>query len=49
MVVSGLALLVNMAVLIFHGYKIMKFKRNPLKEEIYIDEPKYREIAIKNS
>jgi hypothetical protein len=49
MVVSGLALLVNVAVLVFHGYKIVKYRRNPLKEEIYIDEPKYREIAIAKS
>jgi hypothetical protein len=44
-VVSGLALLVNVAVLVFHMYKIVKFKRNPLKEEIYVDDAKYKEIA----
>jgi len=49
MVVSGLALLANVAVLVFHGYKIIKNRRNPLKEEIYTDEPKYREIAIAKS
>lgn len=45
--ISALALLVNIAVLIFHFYKITKFKRNPITEEVYIDEPKYLEIAAK--
>lgn len=49
MLVSALALLVNVAVLIYHTYKIVKFKRNPLKEEIYTDEPKYKEIAQKRA
>jgi hypothetical protein len=49
MIVSGLALLANVAVLIFHGYKIVTYRRNPLIEEIYIDEPKYLEIAIKKN
>lgn len=44
-VVSGLALLVNVVVLVFHSYKIIKYKRNPLKEEIYIEEPKFQNIA----
>jgi len=47
MALSGLALAFNVGVLIFHVYKIVKFKRNPLKEEIYVDEPKYAEIAAK--
>lgn len=47
LVLSGLALLFNAGVLIFHLYKIFKFKRNPFKQEIYIDEPKYLEIAAR--
>jgi hypothetical protein len=35
------------AVLVFHVYKIIRFKRNPLREEVYIDESKYLEIAAK--
>lgn len=47
MFISILALAVNIAVLIFHIYKIIKFKRNPLNQEVYIDEPKFMEIATK--
>ncbi len=47
MTLSALALAFNVGVLIFHVYKIVKFKRNPLKEEVYVDEPKYAEIAAK--
>ncbi len=45
LIISGLALLFNIGVLFFHLYKIFKFKRNPFRHEIYIDEPKYIEIA----
>jgi hypothetical protein len=44
---SALALAFNVGVLVFHFYKIFKYKRNPLKVEVYIDEPKYAEIAVK--
>jgi hypothetical protein len=46
-VVSSLALASNMAVFIYHVYKIVKFKRNPLKEEIYTDLPAYQAVAAK--
>jgi hypothetical protein len=46
MVVSGIAIIANVAVLLFHIYKVVKYKRNPLKEEVYVDEPKYNEIAM---
>jgi len=45
--VSGLALAFNIGVLIFHSYKIIKFKLNPCIQEIYVDEPAYAEIALK--
>jgi hypothetical protein len=32
-------------VLIYHVYKIIKFKRNPLKEEIYKDLSAYKSVA----
>jgi len=35
------------AVFIYHVYKIVKFKRNPLKEEIYTDLPAYQAVAAK--
>lgn len=44
-IISALALLSNVAVLGYHFYKIVVYKRNPLKQEIYIDEPKYIEVA----
>ena len=46
-VVSSLALASNIAVFIYHVYKIVKFKRNPLKEEIYTDLPAYKAVAAK--
>ncbi len=48
-VVSGLALASNVAVIIWHIYKIAKTKRNPVTQEVYIDEPKYLELAAKKS
>jgi hypothetical protein len=44
-IVSFLALAANIAVLIYHVYKIVKFKRNPLKEEIYTDLAAYKAVA----
>lgn len=44
-VVSALALAANVAVLVFEVYKIVKTKRNPLKEEIYTDLPAYQQVA----
>jgi hypothetical protein len=46
-IVSFLALAANIAVLIYHIYKIVKFKRNPLKEEIYTDLAAYKAVAGK--
>jgi len=43
--VSGLALLLNVAVVSYHIYKIIKYRRNPLKDEIYSDEKAYRKLA----
>jgi hypothetical protein len=41
---SILALLANLAVTIYMVYKIRKTKRNPYKEELYIDLRKYKEV-----
>ena len=46
-VVSGLALASNIAVFVYHVYKIVKLKRNPLKEEIYTDLAAYKAVAAK--
>ena len=44
-VVSSLALASNIAVLVYEVYKIVKTKRNPLKEEIYTDLDAYKQVA----
>jgi hypothetical protein len=44
-VVSALALAANLGVLVYEIYKIVKTKRNPLKEEIYPDLPAYKQVA----
>jgi hypothetical protein len=43
--VSGLALAANIGVLGYEIYKVVKTKRNPLKEEIYTDLPAYQQVA----
>jgi len=43
-IVSALALAANIALIIYHVYKIVKHKRNPLTQEVYIDEPAYAEL-----
>ena len=35
MTISGLALAINVAVLILHIYRVMKYKRNILTDEVY--------------
>jgi len=45
LVVSGLALAANIAVCIYHFSRIIKYKRNPLKDEIYTDLNAYKVIS----
>lgn len=47
-VLSILALLINIAVLVFEIYTIRKTKRNPLKDELYTDLTCYKEVLEKN-
>lgn len=47
-VVSALALAANIAVFIYHIYKISKHKRNPLIVEVYSDLDAYKVIAQSN-
>lgn len=42
--VSGLALVANLAVFIYMIYKVIKSKRNPYLQELYIDNKQYQEI-----
>lgn len=44
-VVSSLSLAANVAVLIYHLYKVVKYKHNPLKTEVYTDLPGYKAVA----
>ena len=43
-IVSFLALAVNIAVTVYMIYKIIKTKRNPYREELYVDLVKYKEV-----
>lgn len=43
---SFLALVTNVAVIIYMVYKIRKTKRNPYKGELYTDLKKYQEIKV---
>lgn len=44
-VISAISLLANVAVFVYHFGKIIKNKKNPLKDEIYTDSKGYKEIA----
>ncbi|PKL38350.1 MAG: hypothetical protein CVV44_10705 [Spirochaetae bacterium HGW-Spirochaetae-1] len=44
MLVSGLALAANVAVFIYHGYRIVRYRLNPLKQDIYIDLDAYKNV-----
>lgn len=46
-VVSALALASNVAVFIYHFYKVFKYKRNPLKEEVHPDLTSYK-LVVEN-
>lgn len=43
--VSALALAANIAVLAYAVYRMKKYKRNPLKQELYADLKAYKEVA----
>ncbi|WP_236333945.1 DUF5692 family protein [Paenibacillus auburnensis] len=47
-VVSALSLAANIAVIVYHCYKIFKHNRNPLKVEVYTDLAAYKAIADMN-
>jgi hypothetical protein len=48
LLVSALALAANVAVLAFEIATVAKTRRNPLKDEIYVDLPAYRAIVAEN-
>ncbi len=45
-IVSGLALAFNLGVAIYHLYRIVKYKRNPLTHDIYTDLAAYKSVAL---
>ncbi|HZL11043.1 MAG TPA: DUF5692 family protein [Prolixibacteraceae bacterium] len=46
-VISALALASNVALILYHTYKIVKSKRNPFTQEVYIDEPAYAKVVVR--
>ena len=47
-IVSLLALIANIAVLVYQLYRMKKYKKNVLKEEIYVGTKAYEQVANKN-
>jgi hypothetical protein len=47
-VVSALALASNIAVFVYHFYKVFKYKRNPFKEEVHTDLKDYKLVISEN-
>ena len=48
-ILSILAILVNIGVLVYEVKKIIKTKKNPLKEELYSDSPEFKKCLTANS
>ncbi len=46
--VSALALVANIAVLIYQVYTIMKYRLNPLRDELYIRLPQFQQVLLAN-
>ncbi len=49
MTISGLALAINVAVLILHIYRVMKYKRNILTDEVYAGTKAYEQVVAENT
>ena len=47
-IISALALIANIALVIYHIYKVVKNKKNPLKEEVYSDLKSFQLIKENN-
>lgn len=45
--VSSLALAANIGVFVYHFYRVVKFRKNPLKEEIYPELESYKKVSFK--
>lgn len=46
--VSALALASNVAVAVFQVYTMVTWKRHPLRDELYVELPQYREVREAN-
>ena len=47
-IVSTLSLIANIALFIYHYYKVFKYKRNPFKVEVHSDLEDYKKIIREN-
>ncbi|MDO5672674.1 MAG: DUF5692 family protein [Actinomycetaceae bacterium] len=47
--VSALALAANVGVLIYHSYRIVRGRLNPLRDEVYVGFPAYEKAAAENA
>ncbi|MDY5585042.1 MAG: DUF5692 family protein [Arcanobacterium sp.] len=49
LIISALALVVNVAVFAYHLWKIIKTRRNPLKQEVYVDSAQTLSLAKRHA
>lgn len=47
-IVSAVSLASNIAVFVYHYYKVIKYRRNPLKVEVHTDLKEYKNIVSNN-
>ena len=45
---DGIALIFNAGVFIYQAYTIFGKKRNPFKQELYIDNPRFRRVYLES-
>ena len=48
MIISVIALIFNAGVFIYQAYTIFGKKRNPFKQELYIDNPRFRRVYLES-
>lgn len=48
-IISALALVVNVAVFVYHVWTTAKKRRNPLRQEVYVDSPESMRLASKHA
>ena len=48
MAISAIALIFNVCVFVYQAYTIFGKKRNPFKQELYIDNPGFRKVYLES-